>query len=1010
MPRIRQEVTGTNYITGSGFISRSPRLMIRELDDLPGSYSTTRRTGDTTRTGVLTSSFSDKTTIIFSESGNVVFPAMLPRGSSFISQAVDIVGQESDISASLPIKSYQQPNHLHYSPTETIGPFNEDSKDLDLSSFYLTGTSESTVPGLSGKIASKTIVNFRFSNNENHYVTRYSSLKGDALDPTGLFAGRDVTGFCYFNPSRGSWEDKGSVDVATGISRDFSTCVSYEKIAGSIGNTSYNAPFQFSWSPNVYIAGSTIPSATYGTLGYESVGHPTILGEAPHYGSVYHATASQVFSISDKISSPFLLEKLTVSMKVGLFHGGSPNLRDMENYTVFLYRQSRRGSTEVDGTTDISTSKRYLIASASVCVIDTAACSALPLHSPNFSVRLPVNGSTTREVRLEMTPSVVSPGLKATSRLIGSCSFYNGGGAAYPVGSSLFNLGGWPYKLPLPGAPGTGFNDPSNPGPAPVLLQNFWAGGRTYSSRNTHGSYQYFQGAYGLSGTLLPPTYTTHTGLNAAVTPLGISNLDRRRENFIFTNDERDARNLTGAGLSFDDDFDPTVSGSLTKTLLDYDQVDRAFPPSAYRYIPSSIDESTVYESPYLLLPGDELVLGIDAGIPADKYYEGNETSAFESPASYMLLPPGDININMYGSLIKDGKYVESTLNQDLSSNSIHEIIGAEPQFDQFQISPVSSYYGSYLDDIVTGSMATPLSDGVTFSTTNQDQSRRVISRVSLGQAGITGSLQRFLKLSDAKERTYDSCLPSYADFLNGSTNIDVQLYNNQVFNISNFEKISIDWLDFERDLLERGGFLANQFPFQFDPERNVNIPRGFIQIDRYGGPEETNSRIYATDDDRTAERFGLLITRDLIFRTRYLYREFWLNVDPDGFYNFGHKIGSGSNATVSTPADPLPRNEKAGTYRYGISNIEPEFTSARWRPDHYGYFRDMLEPRQHVVTVGGAKPIKIRFVSGSNVIYNPTDTHTQNLSTFATSSMPFFDDGIARNRSDNPDETLLSV
>jgi hypothetical protein len=100
----------------------------------------------------------------------------------------------------------------------------------------------------------------------------------------------------------------------------------------------------------------------------------------------------------------------------------------------------------------------------------------------------------------------------------------------------------------------------------------------------------------------------------------------------------------------------------------------------------------------------------------------------------------------------------------------------------------------------------------------------------------------------------------------------------------------------------------------------------------------------------------------------------------------------------------------KTGTPKYGISRVTAEFSSSKWRVDHYGYLRDMLEPRQHSATFDGVKPVKIRFTSGSAVILDPSTTHAQNLSTFATSSMPFFDDGIARNRDDNPDETLLSV
>lgn len=101
---------------------------------------------------------------------------------------------------------------------------------------------------------------------------------------------------------------------------------------------------------------------------------------------------------------------------------------------------------------------------------------------------------------------------------------------------------------------------------------------------------------------------------------------------------------------------------------------------------------------------------------------------------------------------------------------------------------------------------------------------------------------------------------------------------------------------------------------------------------------------------------------------------------------------------------------EKASALRYGISNVNPEFATTAWNPTHFGYARDMIEPRRLTAAADGTAPIKIRFMSGSALILDATNTHAQNLDTAATSSLPFFDDGIARNRDDNPDETLLSV
>jgi hypothetical protein len=99
-----------------------------------------------------------------------------------------------------------------------------------------------------------------------------------------------------------------------------------------------------------------------------------------------------------------------------------------------------------------------------------------------------------------------------------------------------------------------------------------------------------------------------------------------------------------------------------------------------------------------------------------------------------------------------------------------------------------------------------------------------------------------------------------------------------------------------------------------------------------------------------------------------------------------------------------------SGTFRYGISNIDPEFSSTRWNATSFGQLRDMLEPRLGVTVADGTPPIKIRFISGSAIGVDPNNTHTQNLSTFATSSIPWIDDGLFYNREDNPDETLLIV
>jgi hypothetical protein len=91
----------------------------------------------------------------------------------------------------------------------------------------------------------------------------------------------------------------------------------------------------------------------------------------------------------------------------------------------------------------------------------------------------------------------------------------------------------------------------------------------------------------------------------------------------------------------------------------------------------------------------------------------------------------------------------------------------------------------------------------------------------------------------------------------------------------------------------------------------------------------------------------------------------------------------------------------RRGTYRYGISNINLESTKSVFNSSHFGYARDALEQRKDTAFVGVKPPVTCRFISGSQQV-DPTATNSQNLSSFATSSLPYFDDGVPRNREDD--------
>ena len=96
--------------------------------------------------------------------------------------------------------------------------------------------------------------------------------------------------------------------------------------------------------------------------------------------------------------------------------------------------------------------------------------------------------------------------------------------------------------------------------------------------------------------------------------------------------------------------------------------------------------------------------------------------------------------------------------------------------------------------------------------------------------------------------------------------------------------------------------------------------------------------------------------------------------------------------------------------FKYGLLNAIPTNTTAIYRHDTYGQYRDMLEQRLYTklyqdeidddglitdLKVLGEAAIDIKFRPRLNPeeTVKPAATNSQNLSAFYTSSMPYFDD-----------------
>lgn len=117
--------------------------------------------------------------------------------------------------------------------------------------------------------------------------------------------------------------------------------------------------------------------------------------------------------------------------------------------------------------------------------------------------------------------------------------------------------------------------------------------------------------------------------------------------------------------------------------------------PPITTYVPESKD--SIKTSPYIIMPDDELILGWQYPWPGDNKKEYAFTNNDSFGLNSMTLF-GSSKLTLYGSQIKDGKEFHEGLNQNLTSNAVHEAIGNEPVIDQWEISSREEMSGSHSD------------------------------------------------------------------------------------------------------------------------------------------------------------------------------------------------------------------------------------------------------------------------------------------------------------------------
>ena len=397
--------------------------------------------------------------------------------------------------------------------------------------------------------------------------------------------------------------------------------------------------------------------------------------------------------------------------------------------------------------------------------------------------------------------------------------------------------------------------------------------------------------------------------------------------------------------------------------------------------------------SPYVLMPTDQLVFGFANQQGPSNTDSGVATEKLIADKWFVNMAAGPSKVTFFGSLLKNSLPKETESNQPLTSNAIHEALHYDnPVVDQFDVEPTVCFSGSYLDSVFSGKF---FNRNINFSTDPIGQGARgVYGSCVAGTQGTTGSLLRGFKLTDSQERYYDTLMPSVTNLFD-SPGPDRSQLSNRSFR-RNQDPVYYFSGAFKNptsgDLTVIASSASLAFPYANNPTRVIN--------------ESIMLVVSATADNQT-----LLGVRNYEQVKSILFE-----------IGFKRKqvtaIQSAGGSTTRWVKDE--KFDGSQGFRYGIANVSSMKSSVVYRWNKYGQFRDMLEQRkdtryftQNSLATGkpstGDSCVNVIFVDGQNNEVDPIQTTSQNLSKFATSSMPYFD-GLQVDRAFNISNTTRII
>jgi hypothetical protein len=1043
---------------------------------------------------------------------NYRYPMMLPIGSPHMSSSVATPNTLTTLQAPAIMGSNTSGVGITFTPGENLTPFNETRILIDNDDeFYAAGTPPSVLPGFDQRLSSKTSFSVDLTptaETKVYFSTGANPAGGThSTSAAGLAAGIN-SGLAYFNFADNKWEVIG--DLTTGSNVDYISLESSNLTGSYLAVVPPRPQFQTYEETG---SGFGVPDmrGVYKEKQGWVTGLPCQIAGFP-VATKFDATGSQTLDMSNYITAPFLCEKIVLEIS-GAF--GTPPTVDPSYYSdnistynpvpfPITFMLLNQFETDLENQVVKSTTRTD--------VSDTAWTKADIVH---------VTGS---HFPIRRDKDIIWYGRYASFESV-------------RTGNSTRHIpAGWSTEEDLRTA-----------APAFHAAADVWKPVAVSPHASTYVIYNptiTYTGSIKIEASARSvPSAPTAMALSPSRPWSGASKSSGLEdvEHVPLFGVETGGRNL----------FDLTSGRSYVGSTIGGKKVDKLFigintsTPSSNRTGMYSIPIYSAQEriSPYLLMPSDKLILAVAnqryplaGNIPVATGYSRATGYNAESPRPQTMLCPllvGDqpavqvdavgpqlwsmtftpnssAKITFYGSLLRENKPVDFTLNQPLTSDAIHEDVrddfspyGEARCLDQFDVDPTTSFRGSYLDNIILGSKTilgpsnalratatvtftgVPPTNGTAITIVSTDETskaylkaasedlgadpckftgtgaaaatslkaciedaegghngkitvtvdgsggmvltqatagatgnktitnglantaatnfsggadpinpRRVVTSVVDGQAGITGSLQRFVRMTDSSEVYYDSTVPNLkqlVDFLGTpffTFNYDVPgFFNLLYYNLeydSNAE--SGKWGSSTAYEHWQGGELLRQ-PTIKSTVRDPGSGGATIEVVRLGSP---------FGDYWTFEKSpvgGPVVTTLSLGGPEYVLKT---------IFGIGDTYGSPVDLSKS-----IPEQGSAGYingdllllrgFKYGLINAVPTSPNAVFRYDTFGQFRDMLEPRPQSRFFEDSKlgepAVTIAFYDRDGTPgVKPSSTNAQNLSLFATSSVPYSD------------------